>query len=71
LLAELPDKAVHVENNVNCAAIAEHRLGAAQNQELFLYLQIGVKIGAGIVVNGKVLRGSHGGAGELAVMPFP
>ena len=62
---------VIVENNVNCAAIAEHRLGAAQNQETFVYLQVGVKIGLGIVVDGKLMHGAHGASGEVAMMPFP
>ncbi|MCW2938491.1 MAG: hypothetical protein JWN00_1476 [Actinomycetia bacterium] len=62
---------VAVENNVNCAAIAEHRLGVARDQQMFVYLQIGVKIGVGIVVGGKLLRGAHGAAGEVAMMPFP
>ena len=68
----LPDDVpVIVENNVNCAAIAEHRTGAARDQSLFAYLQIGVKIGVGVVIDGKVLRGAHGAAGEVSWMPFP
>lgn len=62
---------VIVENNVNCAAIAEHRLGAAQHQDTFVYLQVGVKIGLGIVIDGKLMHGAHGASGEVAMMPFP
>jgi predicted NBD/HSP70 family sugar kinase len=62
---------VTVENNVNCAAIAEHRLGVARNHRMFAYLQVGVKIGAGIVLDGKLLHGAHGAAGEVSMMPFP
>ena len=65
------DVPVIVENNVNCAAIAEHRLGAAQNQDTFVYLQVGVKIGLGIVIDGKLMHGAHGASGEVAMMPFP
>ncbi|MDX6431816.1 MAG: hypothetical protein QOE54_4182 [Streptosporangiaceae bacterium] len=65
------DVQVVVENNVNCAAIAEHRLGVARDQQMFAYLQVGVKIGVGIVVGGKLLRGGHGAAGEVAMVPFP
>jgi len=69
---QLPDDVpVIVENNVNCAAIAEHRTGAARDQSLFAYLQVGVKIGAGVVIDGKVLRGAHGAGGEVTWMPFP
>jgi predicted NBD/HSP70 family sugar kinase len=62
---------VVVENNVNCAAIAEHRIGVARNQHTFAYLQVGVKIGLGIVVDGKLMHGAHGASGEVAMMPFP
>jgi predicted NBD/HSP70 family sugar kinase len=65
------DVPVIVENNVNCAAIAEHRTGAARDQSLFAYLQVGVKIGVGVVINGQLLRGAHGAAGEVTWMPFP
>jgi predicted NBD/HSP70 family sugar kinase len=66
-----PDVPVVVQNNVNCAAIAEHRLGVARGQSTFAYVQIGVKIGVGIVINGQVLHGAHGAAGEVAMLPFP
>jgi predicted NBD/HSP70 family sugar kinase len=62
---------VVVENNVNCAAVAEHRVGAARNHDDFVYLQVGVKIGLGIMVNGRLLYGAHGAAGEVMMMPFP
>jgi predicted NBD/HSP70 family sugar kinase len=74
LVTTLPlptDVPVVVQNNVNCAAIAEHRLGVARGQATFAYVQVGVKIGVGIVVNGSVLHGAHGAAGEVAMMPFP
>jgi predicted NBD/HSP70 family sugar kinase len=71
-LLPLPDGVpVAVENNVNCAAVAEHRVGAARNHDNFVYLQVGVKIGLGIVVDGRLLHGAHGAAGEVAMMPFP
>ncbi|MFE9446259.1 ROK family transcriptional regulator [Streptomyces sp. NPDC006602] len=60
-----------IENNVNCAAVAEHRIGAAQGQDTFVYLQVGVKIGLGVVVNGRLLHGAHGATGEVARLPFP
>lgn len=62
---------VTVQNNVNCAAVAEHRLGVARGQRTFIYVQVGVKIGVGIVIDGSVLGGAHGAAGEVAMMPFP
>jgi len=60
-----------LENNVNCAAVAEHRLGVARGRDTFCYLQVGVKIGAGVILGGRLLAGARGGAGEVAVLPFP
>jgi predicted NBD/HSP70 family sugar kinase len=60
-----------LENNVNCAAFGELRDGAAQGREIFLFLQIGVRIGLGIVIGGKLFRGFNGAAGEAGRLPFP
>lgn len=60
-----------IENNVNCAAVAEYRIGAARGHDTFVYLQVGVKIGLGVVVNGRLLHGAHGATGEVARLPFP
>ncbi len=62
---------VLLENNVNCAVLAEMSLGVAQSVENVVYLQIGVRLGAGLVVDGKLRRGSHGASGELSQLPFP
>ncbi|WP_416968920.1 ROK family transcriptional regulator [Streptomyces sp. 4F14] len=62
---------VHIENNVNCAALAELHEGAAKGRHTFGYLQVGYGIGLGIVVGGHVLRGAGGAAGELARLPYP
>ncbi|MDO0909493.1 ROK family transcriptional regulator [Streptomyces sp. DT2A-34] len=66
-----PGVPVHLENNVNCAALAELHEGAARGRRTFGYLRIGVGIGLGIVVGGQVLRGANGAAGELARLPYP
>lgn len=66
-----PGVPVHLENNVNCAALAELHEGAAHGHHTFGYLRIGVGIGLGIVVGGQVLRGANGAAGELARLPYP
>jgi predicted NBD/HSP70 family sugar kinase len=70
-LPSYPARSVAIENNVNCAAIAEGQWGAAQGFETFSYLQVGVKIGLGSVVEGRLLRGGQGGAGEVACLPYP
>ncbi|MFF7872524.1 ROK family protein [Streptomyces qaidamensis] len=66
-----PGVPVHLENNVNCAALAELHEGAARGRNTFGYLRIGVGIGLGIVVGGQVLSGANGAAGELARLPYP
>ncbi|WP_408914334.1 ROK family transcriptional regulator [Brucella pseudogrignonensis] len=65
------DVALILENNVNCAAVAEHFNGAAQGVETFAYVQIGLKMGMGIMLGGKVLRGRNGAAGEIGHLAFP
>jgi predicted NBD/HSP70 family sugar kinase len=60
-----------LENNVNCAAIAERSHGVAREKSDFAYVQIGLKIGMGIVLNGQVLQGRNGAAGEISHVAFP
>ncbi|GMA87699.1 hypothetical protein GCM10025868_29490 [Angustibacter aerolatus] len=62
---------VQVENNVNCAALAEQRDGCARDERTFAMLQIGVGIGIGLVLDGRLFTGANGVAGEASVMPFP
>lgn len=60
-----------LENNVNCAALAEYHYGAARDHSFAIYMQIGVKIGVGIVLEGRLFQGFRGGAGEIGHLPFP
>lgn len=62
---------VLLENNVNCAAIAEHTHGAAIGYDNFAYVQIGLKIGLGLLLRGELHRGKSGAAGEVSHLPFP
>lgn len=59
---------VIVENNVNALAIAERIYGFGRTHDNLLLVTIGTGIGAGIIVEGSVLRGA-GGAGELGHFP--
>jgi predicted NBD/HSP70 family sugar kinase len=65
------DAAFFAENNVNCAALGELRRGAGAEESDFAYLQVGVGIGAGIVSDGRLVRGALGQAGELRYLPSP
>lgn len=61
---------VLVENNVNALAMAERLFGIGRNHATFLTLTIGTGVGAGLVMDGVVLRGGSGGAGEIGHLPL-
>ncbi|GAA1709521.1 ROK family protein [Kribbella yunnanensis] len=63
------DGPVLLENNVNLAAIGEHRHGAGSSLSTFAVIAIGAGVGAGIMHNGSLLRGAHGAAGEVGFLP--
>ncbi len=56
---------VAIENNVRAMALGEVLLGAGQNWPDFAFVYIGTGIGSGLIINGRLYRGSHGGAGEI------
>jgi glucokinase len=60
-----------VDNDVNLAAIGEQRAGLAQGVSDFVFLAIGTGIGAGIVLNSEIHRGSLWTAGEIGYMLVP
>ncbi|MGW3370068.1 ROK family transcriptional regulator [Streptosporangium canum] len=70
-LAAHYDGPVRLENNVNCSAVAEIRIGAGADVPSLAYLQLGVGVGAGLINEGRLVRGAHGAAGELSRLPFP
>lgn len=59
-----------VGNDANLAALGEHRCGAARGARVSITVTIGTGIGAGIVVEGRVLEGAWGGAGEIGHLPL-
>ncbi len=65
MLEEQLGLAVTVVNDANAAALAEHRLGAGRGTRDFVYLTISTGIGGGVIVNGRLLEGVSGTAGEL------
>jgi glucokinase len=68
VMAERLGVPVAVDNDANAALLAEHRHGAARGARTAALLTLGTGIGGGIVVNGELLRGAHGGAGEWGHM---
>ncbi|WP_328431484.1 MULTISPECIES: ROK family transcriptional regulator [unclassified Streptomyces] len=70
LAAALP-MPVEYENDVNLAAVAEQRLGAARGHEDFVLLWNEGGLGAALVLGGRLHRGWTGGAGEVGFLPVP
>ncbi len=56
---------VRVENDASLAAVAERAVGAAVGYDDFVTLLAGDRLGAGVWVDGALLRGAHGGAAEM------
>lgn len=61
---------VILANDANCCALAEATLGAAREHGIVMGLILGTGVGGGIVVNGRVLDGHHGIAGEWGHNPI-
>ncbi len=57
-----------INNDANCAALAEARLGAATSFENIVCLTVGTGLGAGVILDGKIINGTNGGAGEVGHM---
>lgn len=57
---------VRVSNDLNAAALAELRRGALRDADPGLVIGLGTGVAAAITVNGKVVEGFHGAAGEIA-----
>jgi len=56
---------VEIENDANLGALAELTWGAGRECSNFVYIKIATGIGAGLVIDGKLLRGATGTAGEI------
>jgi predicted NBD/HSP70 family sugar kinase len=69
-LARLFDVPLLIENNVNCAALGEQRLGLARAVPSFAFISIGAGVGMGLVYRDQLVRGTHGAAGEIGYLPL-
>ncbi len=56
---------VIVENDANAAAVAENLLGAGKASKNMMYITVSTGIGGGLVLDGRLYRGSTGAAGEI------
>ena len=64
----LENTPVGLTNDANAAAIGEMTYGVARGMKNFIVLTLGTGVGSGIVVNGQMVYGSDGFAGELGHM---
>ena len=56
---------IWLENDANAIALAEKQYGAYKKYNNLVYITLGDGVGAGIIVNGSILRGRSGGVGEF------
>ncbi|WP_234573437.1 ROK family protein [Rhodohalobacter sp. 614A] len=65
LLSDLFNLPVSISNDANAAAVGEMLFGIAQGKNNFLVVTLGTGLGCGLVVDGNLVLGSRGHAGEL------
>jgi len=56
---------VMIGNDVNCGALAEHRLGAGKGYSDMLAIFVGTGVGGGLILGDRLVVGPRGGAGEI------
>jgi glucokinase len=65
LMTHLTSAPTYLANDANANALAEWHFGAGKQCHSMIYLTAGTGMGAGIVLNGRLLKGAHGNAGEV------
>jgi predicted NBD/HSP70 family sugar kinase len=69
-LREAFGPALAIENDVDAASLAERAHGHGRDVDDFAFVHVGTGIGMGVVLGGRLHRGVHGVAGEIAFMPI-
>ena len=70
-LQSILDREVKIANDANCFALSEATDGAGKDSAIVFGVILGTGVGAGIVVNGKALKGINGISGEWGHNPLP
>jgi len=70
LLGEKLGSPVVLENDINLALLGEIWHGCAQNVANVAFLALGSGVGLGLYVNGQLVRGENGAAGEIGYLPI-
>jgi len=55
----------YIDNDINCFALAESKCGSGKKIDNFVVMSIGSGVGSGIVINGKIYRGTNDCAAEI------
>jgi predicted NBD/HSP70 family sugar kinase len=69
MIGDLISAPLLVDNDVNLAALAEHRTGRAAGATSFAYVYVGGGLGVGLYIGDQLIRGAHGLAGEIGYLP--
>lgn len=59
---------VYLDNDANMAALGEFWLGAGKSKKNIICVTLGTGVGSGIIINGQLVFGAHGSAGEFGHM---
>lgn len=65
IIGEEFGKDVYLENDANACAVAEWKLGAGKGCKNMMFLTFGTGLGAGLILDGKLYRGTNDMAGEI------
>ena len=65
ILGDLTGLKALAGNDANVAALGEAWKGAAAGAQNIIMITLGTGVGGGIIINGKILAGSHGAGGEI------
>lgn len=69
-LSRLTGLPVRAGNDANVAALGEAWLGGGRGRKNMVLATLGTGIGGGIIIDGKILHGAHGGGGEIGHIPL-
>jgi predicted NBD/HSP70 family sugar kinase len=69
-LREAFGESLVLENDIDAAALAERAHGHGREAGSFAFVSVGTGIGMGLVIDGQLIRGTHGVAGEIAYIPM-
>lgn len=61
---------LHINNDANCFALAEHRFGVGKGYQNMVGLSIGTGLGMGVVIHGQLYNGLLCGAGEIGMLKY-